>query len=76
MEPDLGPCGIRDCTADAVAVVFSTVGESARLTVVIGTRAAELADGPVAAEAVCHEHAGEALDALLLSAGKTRKAHR
>lgn len=65
---DLGPCGVGDCTADAVAYLVRTLGRSARLTVITGPRAVELAGGPVTANALwtaCHEHAGAALDDLL-----------
>jgi hypothetical protein len=67
-QPDLGPCGVGLCTADAVAFLVHTLGRSARLTIITGPRATELAACPATADTtmtVCHEHAAQALDELL-----------
>ncbi len=74
---DLGPCGVGDCTSDAVAYLSRTLGRSARLTVITGPRAVDLADGPATADATklaCHEHTAAVLDELLREAA-TRGAH-
>lgn len=70
---DLGPCGVGNCTADAVAYLRRTLGQSARITIVTGPNAVWLANGPVTADAeatVCHEHAAVALDDLLREANR------
>jgi hypothetical protein len=69
MSQTLGPC-IKDlCTADAVAYLYRTQGPSARLTVITGPRAAELADAiPESVEDVmCGDHTRQALDDFLAS---------
>jgi hypothetical protein len=66
----LGPCGQGGCTADAVAYLVRTLGKSARLTVITGPRAVELADHHTTADVtrtVCHEHAAAVLDDLLMT---------
>ncbi|MFD9950815.1 hypothetical protein ACFWYW_58685 [Nonomuraea sp. NPDC059023] len=68
---DIGPCGDGSCTAEAVAYAFRTLGCSARLTIVTGQRAAELADHPSTADyrlVLCHEHVVGLVDELLLEA--------
>jgi hypothetical protein len=74
MNEPLGPCVQDLCTADAVAYVWRTAGPSARLTVVIGPRAVELADGidTSALNVMCADHAREELDDYLGALGGSR----
>ena len=63
---DLGPCIHGLCTSTVVGYITRTEGPSARLTVITGPRAEELAgltDSPLSL--VCVEHAHQALDDLL-----------